>query len=211
MLIRSKLGLTLPLRKYFCLRNFQRISELSEDLQSFQENVESFAQKEIKPLAYKVDKEDYFPNELWRKFGEQGLLGVTAPEEFGGLNLGYQAHCLAMEEISRASGSIALSYAAHSQLCVNQLSTYGTKKQKQQFLEGLISGELVGALAMSEANAGSDVVSMKTSATLKGNKWILNGTKMWITNGSIADVILVYAKTAKGKIILTKRRLLISR
>jgi isovaleryl-CoA dehydrogenase len=137
--------------------------------------------------------------ELWPQFGEQGLLGITADEEYGGLDLGYKAHCLATEEISRASGSIALSYAAHSQLCVNQLVKYGTKSQKETYLTGLISGELVGALAMSEVGAGSDVVSMKSKAQKVEGGYVLNGGKMWITNGSIADVVIVYAKTNESR------------
>lgn len=186
------------LRRSFSLKHFQKVSCVSPELSSFQETIEEFSQLEILPLAHSTDVTDTFPMELWPKLGEQGLLGITADEEFGGLDLGYQAHCIATEEISRASGSIALSYVAHSQLCVNQLVRYGTKQQKEKYLTGLISGELVGALAMSEVGAGSDVVSMKTKAQKVEGGWMLNGSKMWITNGSIADVIVIYAKTSES-------------
>ena len=185
----------------FSMNNFQRVAELSPDLITFRENVESFAQSQIKPLAHEIDQMDKFPSHLWAEMGEQGLLGITAEEEHGGLNLGYQAHCIAMEEISRASGSVGLSYAAHSQLCINQMVKYGTKTQKEKYLGHLISGQMVGALAMSEPNAGSDVVSMKTRASKVEGGWLMNGTKMWITNGSVADMIIVYAKTQEGNIL----------
>lgn len=141
---------------------------------------------------------------MWKKFGDAGFLGITAEEAYGGLELGYQAHCIVMEELSRASGSIALSYAAHSQLCVNQLTLNGNVKQKEKYLPGLISGDKIGALAMSEHSAGSDVVSMKTTAKREGDGWVLNGSKMWITNGPDADVVVVYAKTEPdaGKVCL---------
>ena len=191
--------LTRGIVRKMSLRNFQKVAELPEDLITFRENIEEFAQTQIKPLAHQVDTEDKFPLHLWKELGEMGLLGITAEEEYGGLGLGYQAHCLAMEEISRASGSIGLSYGAHSQLTVNQMVKYGTKEQKEKYLTRLITGEYVGSLAMSEANSGSDVVSMKTSARKEGNNWILNGTKMWITNGSDADMVIVYAKTDASK------------
>lgn len=160
---------------------------------------EQFCQKEIpESLAAKTDKENSFPNELWSKFGQAGLLGVTAPEQYGGLGLGYAHHCVVLEEISRASGSIGLSYAAHSQLCINQLTLHGTDAQKEKYLPGLIEGEKIGALAMSEPNAGSDVVSMKTVAEKVDGGYQINGTKMWITNGPDADYLVVYAKTDPG-------------
>ena len=192
--------LTRSIHRSFSLRNFQRVACLSPELSSFQETVSDFSQQVIAPLADTTDISDSFPMNLWPQLGEQGLLGITADEAYGGLDLGYQAHCLAMEEISRASGSIALSYAAHSQLCVNQLVKYGTTQQKDNYLTGLISGEIVGALAMSEVGAGSDVVSMKTKAQKVEGGWMLNGGKMWITNGSIADMIVVYAKTNDSKL-----------
>ena len=191
--------LSKTIKRAFSLRNFHRVSCLSPELSSFQETVTEFSQQIVAPYANTTDLTDTFPMELWPQFGEQGLLGITADEEFGGLDLGFQAHCVAMEEISRASASIALSYAAHSQLCVNQLVKYGTKYQKETYLTGLISGEIVGALAMSEVGAGSDVVSMKTKAQKVENGWMLNGGKMWITNGAIADVIVVYAKTTDSR------------
>lgn len=146
-------------------------------------------------MAYETDRSNAFPNDMWAKLGSAGFLGITAPEDYGGINMGYQAHCVVMEEISRASGSIGLSYAAHSQLCVNQLCLNGSEDQKGRFLPGLVSGEKVGALAMSEHSAGSDVVSMRTTAKEVDGGYVINGTKMWITNGPDADVIVVYAKT----------------
>jgi len=160
-----------------------------------QETVEGFAQKEIASKAAKIDEDNVFPNELWAKFGELGLLGMTAEEQYGGTGLGYLEHVLAMEEISRASASVGLSYGAHSNLCVNQLSKNGSHEQKKHYLPGLCSGEKIGALAMSEPGAGSDVVSMRLKAEKKGDKYLLNGNKMWITNGPDADVLIVYAKT----------------
>ncbi|KNG50622.1 isovaleryl-CoA dehydrogenase [Stemphylium lycopersici] len=166
------------------------------DLDELRDSVRDFARREIpEEIAAKTDHQNAFPNEMWQKFGEAGFLGITADEEFGGLAMGYQAHCVVMEELSRASGSIGLSYAAHSQLCVNQLMLNGNTEQKQKYLPGLISGERIGGLAMSEHSAGSDVVSMKTTAKEVDGGYLLNGTKMWITNGPDAHTIVVYAKT----------------
>jgi isovaleryl-CoA dehydrogenase len=172
----------------------------TEDLYELRERVQEFTKREIpEEVAAATDRNNEFPNAMWRKLGEAGFLGMTADEEYGGLGMGYQAHCVVLEEISRASGSIGLSYAAHSQLCVNQLCLNGSKEQKERILPGLISGEKVGALAMSEHSAGSDVVSMKTTAKKTDDGWVLNGTKMWITNGPDADYIVVYAKTEPEK------------
>src|SRR3954463_4908945 len=171
--------------------NFQ----LGEDIDALRDAVQAFAQSEIAPRAAEIDRSDQFPMDLWRKMGELGVLGITVPEEFGGAGMGYVAHMLAMEEISRASASVGLSYGAHSNLCVNQIKRNGNEEQKRKYLPKLISGEHVGALAMSEPNAGSDVVSMKLRAELKGDRYVLNGTKMWITNGPDADVLVVYAKS----------------
>ncbi|MCJ1268721.1 hypothetical protein MMC22_008609 [Lobaria immixta] len=172
----------------------------TEDLKELREQVQDFTRREIpEEVAAKTDRDNEFPMELWKKFGEAGFLGITADEDYGGLAMGYQAHCIVMEEISRASGSIGLSYAAHSQLCINQLCLNGTSDQKERFLPGLISGTKIGALAMSEHSAGSDVVSMRTTAKAVDDGWILNGTKMWITNGPDADHIIVYAKTEPEK------------
>ncbi|KAL1982208.1 hypothetical protein VTN96DRAFT_1634 [Rasamsonia emersonii] len=171
-----------------------------DELLELRERVQEFTRREIpEEVAARTDQQNEFPAEMWRKLGEAGFLGVTADEEYGGLGMGYQAHCTVLEEISRASGSIGLSYAAHSQLCVNQLSLNATPEQKARFLPGLISGEKIGALAMSEHSAGSDVVSMKTTAKAVDGGFLLNGTKMWITNGPDADYIVVYAKTEPEK------------
>lgn len=152
-------------------------------------------QAELAPRAAEIDRTNEFPMDMWKKFGTMGLLGITAPPEYGGLGLGYLDHTVVMEEISRASGSVALSYGAHSNLCVNQIVRNGNEKQKQKYLPKLISGEHVGALAMSEPGSGSDVTSMKLRAVKKGDRYVLNGNKMWITNGPDADVLVVYAKT----------------
>jgi isovaleryl-CoA dehydrogenase len=166
------------------------------DLDELRESVRDFTRREIpEELAAKTDRDNEFPNDMWRKFGEAGFLGITADEEFGGLAMGYQAHCVVMEELSRASGSIGLSYAAHSQLCVNQLMLNGSEEQKKKYLPGLISGEHIGALAMSEHSAGSDVVSMKTTAKEVDGGYILNGTKMWITNVYTPSCNLSFALT----------------
>lgn len=169
--------------------------EHGEDITALRDAVQQFAQTEIAPRAAEIDRSDQFPMDLWRKMGELGVLGMTVPEEYGGANMGYLAHIIAMEEISRASASVGLSYGAHSNLCVNQINRNGNVEQKAKYLPKLISGEWIGALAMSEPNAGSDVVSMKLRADRLGDRWVLNGSKMWITNGPDADVLVVYAKT----------------
>ncbi|MEY3469501.1 MAG: Acyl-CoA dehydrogenase [Pseudomonadota bacterium] len=171
--------------------NFQ----LGEDIDALRDAVREFAQTEIAPRAAEIDRNDQFPMDLWRKMGDLGVLGITVGEEFGGANMGYLAHMVAMEEISRASASVGLSYGAHSNLCVNQIKRNGTDAQRQKYLPKLISGEQVGALAMSEPNAGSDVISMQLKAEDKGGYYVLNGSKMWITNGPDADTLVVYAKT----------------
>ncbi|KAI9356969.1 acyl-CoA dehydrogenase/oxidase [Zopfochytrium polystomum] len=184
---------TRPLSTFDSYEN--RVVGLSPEMHELRESVHEFAQKELAPRADKIDKTNDFPMDMWRKFGEMGLLGITAPEKYGGQDMGYLAHCIVMEEISRASASVALSYGAHSNLCVNQIVRNGNDAQKEKYLPKLISGEHIGALAMSEAGSGSDVVSMKLRADKKGDKYILNGTKFWITNGPDADVLVVYAKT----------------
>ena len=170
---------------------------LNEDTDALREAVERFAASELAPRAAAIDEANEFPAEMWRKFGELGLLGMTIPEEYGGTDAGYLAHLVAMEEISRASASVGLSYGAHSNLCMNNLYLHATDTQRQKYLPGLCSGELVGALAMSEPGAGSDVVgSMSCRAEKKGDHWVANGNKMWITNGPDADVLIVYMRTA---------------
>lgn len=171
--------------------NFQ----LGEDIDALREAVRDFAQDQIAPRAAEIDKTDQFPMDLWQKMGSLGVLGITVPEVHGGANMGYLAHMVAMEEISRASASVGLSYGAHSNLCVNQINRNGSEQQKKKYLPKLISGEHVGALAMSEPNAGSDVISMKLKAQDKGGFFLLNGNKMWINNGPDADTLVVYAKT----------------
>jgi isovaleryl-CoA dehydrogenase len=168
---------------------------LGEDVDLLRETVQAFAARHIAPRAAEIDASNHFPRDLWPALGELGLLGITVEEAAGGAGMGYLAHVVAMEEISRASGSVGLSYGAHSNLCVNQLRLWGTPGQRGRFLPGLISGEHVGALAMSEAGAGSDVVAMRCRAERRGDRWVLNGTKMWITNGPEADVLVVYART----------------
>ena len=168
---------------------------LGSDIDMLRDTVRAFAQNKIAPYADEIDRNNSFPRELWPQLGELGLLGITVEEEWGGAGLGYLAHCVAMEEISRACAAIGLSYGAHSNLCVNQLRRNGSAEQKSRYLPKLISGAHVGALAMSEPNAGSDVVSMRTRADKKGDRYILNGAKMWITNGPVADTMVVYAKT----------------
>jgi isovaleryl-CoA dehydrogenase len=171
--------------------NFQ----LGEDIDALRDAVREFAQAEIAPRAAEIDRSDQFPMDCWRKMGDLGVLGITVPEQYGGANMGYLAHMVAMEEISRASASVGLSYGAHSNLCVNQINRNGNEAQKQKYLPKLISGEHIGALAMSEPGAGSDVISMKLKAEDKGGFYLLNGNKMWITNGPDADTLVVYAKT----------------
>ncbi|MCC6296766.1 MAG: isovaleryl-CoA dehydrogenase [Pseudomonadales bacterium] len=169
--------------------------DLGADIDQLRDTVYRFAQHEIAPRAEAIDRANDFPRDLWRKFGDLGLLGITVEEEFGGTGLGYLAHVVAMEEISRASAAVGLSYGAHSNLCVNQIRKNGTPEQKAKYLPRLCSGEHIGALAMSEPGAGSDVVSMKLRAERKGDRFVLNGNKMWITNGPDADVYVIYAKT----------------
>jgi len=171
--------------------NFQ----LGEDIDALRDVVQQFAANEIAPRASEIDSSDEFPMDLWQKMGDLGLHGITVPEAYGGSDMGYVAHMVAMEEISRASASVGLSYGAHSNLCINQIKRNGNEAQKQKYLPKLISGEFIGALAMSETGAGSDVVSMKLKAEEKDGHYVLNGSKMWITNGPDADVMVVYAKT----------------
>ncbi len=168
---------------------------LGEDLEALRDMVHRFAQDRIAPMAAKIDETNQFPNELWKEFGDLGLLGVTVSEEYGGANMGYLAHCIVVEELSRASASVGLSYGAHSNLCVNQIFRNGNEEQRAKYLPKLISGEHVGALAMSEPGAGSDVVSMQLKAEAAQGGFLLNGNKMWITNGPDADTLVVYAKT----------------
>ncbi|MFN3564709.1 MAG: isovaleryl-CoA dehydrogenase [Burkholderiaceae bacterium] len=169
--------------------------DLGSDIDALRDAVRAFADREIAPRAAEIDRTDRFPMDLWRKMGELGVLGITVEEEYGGAHMGYLAHMIAMEEISRASASVGLSYGAHSNLCVNQIRRNGTPAQRRKYLPKLISGEHVGALAMSEPGAGSDVVGMKLRAEDKGGYYLLNGTKMWITNGPDADTLVVYGKT----------------
>ena len=169
--------------------------QFDDTLTALQDSVRIFARKEIAPIAARVDQDNLFPNELWKKLGDLGVLGITVGEEYGGAGLGYLAHTLVMEEISRASASIGLSYGAHSNLCVNQIYLNGNDTQRQTYLPKLVSGEHIGALAMSEPGAGSDVVSMGLRAEKKGDRYVLNGNKMWITNGPDADTYVIYAKT----------------
>jgi isovaleryl-CoA dehydrogenase len=167
---------------------------LGEDIEMLRETVRAFADAELAPRAEEIDRSNLFPRDLWPRLGDLGLLGITVEPEWGGSGLGYLAHVVAMEEISRVSGSVGLSYGAHSNLCVNQIRRWGTEDQKRRYLAKLVSGEHLGALAMSETGAGSDVMSMRTVATRHGDHYVLNGNKMWITNGPTADVLVVYAK-----------------
>ncbi|MEQ9673150.1 MAG: isovaleryl-CoA dehydrogenase [Roseovarius indicus] len=169
--------------------------DLGEDVNALREMTHRWAQDRVKPMAAGIDDENAFPNELWKEMGEMGLLGITVPEEYGGVDMGYLAHVVAVEEVARASASVSLSYGAHSNLCVNQVKLNGSPEQKEKYLTKLVSGEHVGALAMSEAGAGSDVVSMKLKAEKRNDHYKLNGNKYWITNGPDADTLVVYAKT----------------
>ena len=170
-------------------------ADLGPEIAALRDSASAFADDKIVPLAAEIDRDDRFPRQLWPEMGELGLHGITVSEEFGGADMGYLAHCVAMEEISRASASIGLSYGAHSNLCINQIHRWGTQEQKHRYLPKLVSGEHVGSLAMSETGAGSDVVSMRLKAERKGDRYVLNGAKMWITNGHEADTLVVYAKT----------------
>ncbi|KAK3623948.1 hypothetical protein LTR56_021309 [Elasticomyces elasticus] len=192
---------TTTLLRYASTKHPQNFTPPSQDdLAELRERTIEFARREITPeVAQKTDHENEFPHSMWKKLGDAGLLGVTADEQYGGLSMGYQAHCVILEELSRASGSIGLSYAAHSQLCVNQIMLNGNEEQKAQYLPGLVSGETIGALAMSEHSAGSDVVSMRMTAKPVDGGYLLNGTKMWITNGPDAGLVVVYAKTEPEK------------
>lgn len=172
---------------------------LGETIDMLRDQLQSFVATELSPRAAQIDRDNLFPADMWRKFGEMGVLGITVSEEYGGAGLGYLAHVVAMEEISRGSASVALSYGAHSNLCVNQINRNGNPEQKARYLPRLLSGEHVGALAMSEPNAGSDVVSMKLRADKRGDRYILNGSKTWITNGPDADTYVIYAKTDLAK------------
>ena len=169
--------------------------DLGETADAIRDTVQAFAQEKIAPRAEEIDRTNQFPRDLWPEMGALGLHGITVPEEYGGAGLGYLEHCVAIEEVSRASASVGLSYGAHSNLCVNQIARNGNDAQKKKYLPKLISGEHVGALAMSEPGSGSDVVSMKTRAVKKGDRYVLTGNKMWITNGPIAETLVVYAKT----------------
>lgn len=172
---------------------------LGESIDMLRDHVNAFARDNIAPIADQIDLDNQFPNPLWPLLGEMGLLGVTIGEQYGGAEMGYLAHVVAMEEISRASASVGLSYGAHSNLCTNQIYRNGSDEQKAKYLPKLVDGSYIGALAMSEANAGSDVISMQLKATLKDNHYLLNGSKMWITNGPDADVVIVYAKTSPSE------------
>jgi len=172
--------------------------DLGDDIDALRDLTHRWAQERLKPMANGIDADNVFPSELWREMGDLGLLGITVPEEFGGADMGYLAHVVAVEELARASASVSLSYGAHSNLCVNQINLNGSEDQKQRFLPGLVSGDHVGALAMSEAGAGSDVVSMKLSAEKRNDHYLLNGNKYWISNGPDADTLVIYAKTDPG-------------
>lgn len=183
------------------MKTFPQLNfDLGDTANLLRESVQSFVSTEIAPFAADIDREDHFPTELWQKMGALGLLGITVSDKYGGAEMGYLEHAIAVEEISRGSASVGLAYGAHSNLCVNQINRNGTTEQKERYLPKLVSGEHIGALAMSEAGAGSDVVSMRLRAVKQGDTYILNGTKMWITNGPNADVLVVYAKTSPEKL-----------
>ncbi len=180
---------------------------LGETIDMLRDQVQAFVAAELAPRAAQIDHDNLFPVDMWRKFGDMGLLGITVPEEYGGAGLGYLAHVVSMEEISRGSASVALSYGAHSNLCVNQINRNGTHDQKTKYLPKLISGEHIGALAMSEPNAGSDVVSMKLRADKRGDHYVLNGSKTWITNGPDANTYVIYhARLQHLRAVLRRRR-----
>ena len=198
LVARKASKLTSQMTKSFSMASrdhFYPLLQLTDNRQMLRETFEKFAQEECAPLAEEMDKSANLPHEIWQKFGDMGMLGLTVEEEYGGMGLGYYEHCIAVEEVSKANGGLALSYLAHSNLCVNQIRLNGNEEQKKRLLPKLISGEHVGALAMSEPGSGSDVTSMKLRAEKKGDRYILNGSKMWITNGPTADVLVVYAKT----------------
>ncbi len=183
------------------MKTFPQLNfHLGDTANLLRESVQDFVSAEIAPFAADIDREDQFPKELWQKMGALGLLGITVSDKYGGAEMGYLEHAIAMEEISRGSASVGLAYGAHSNLCVNQINRNGTTEQKERYLPKLITGEYIGALAMSEAGAGSDVVGMRLRAVKQGDSYILNGTKMWITNGPNADVLVVYAKTSPEKL-----------
>ena len=188
-------GLSLPMRAFASKSHFYDILQLDETRADLRESIEKFADEEIKPLADEMDKTMVFPHHMWKAMGDMGVLGLTVEEEYGGAGLGYYEHCLVTEELSKANGALGLSYLAHSNLCVNQIRLNGSEEQKQKYLPNLISGDWVGSLAMSEPNSGSDVTSMQMKAEKKGDQYVLNGSKMWITNGPAANVVVVYAKT----------------
>jgi isovaleryl-CoA dehydrogenase len=191
---RSTVSLELLYREEMMFHHTMRFG-LSEEIEALQETAHKWSQENLKPRAAEIDRTNAFPNELWPQMGALGFLGVTVPEEFGGVEMGYLAHTIVVEEIARASASVSLSYGAHSNLCVNQIKLNGSAEQKRKYLPGLVSGEHIGALAMSEASAGSDVISMRLRAEKRNDRYVLNGSKYWITNGPDADTLVVYAKT----------------
>ena len=183
------------MRAFASKSHFYDILQLTDDRRELREMIESYADGTVKPIAEEMDQTMVFPKHLWKSMGDMDLLGITVEEEYGGTGLGYYEHCIATEELSKANAGLALSYLAHSNLCVNQIRLNGSEEQRRKYLPNLISGDWVGSLAMSEPNSGSDVTSMQLKAEKKGDEYVLNGSKMWITNGPSADVIVVYAKT----------------
>lgn len=184
-----------PKANFASQQHFYKILQLDDERAALREMAEAFAEEEVRPLAEEMDKTMVFPHHMWERMGEMGFLGMTAPEKYGGMGLGYYEHCLVTEELSKANAALGLSYLAHSNLCVNQIVLNGNEAQREKYLPKLISGEHVGSLAMSEPNSGSDVTSMQLKAVKKGDHYVLNGSKMWITNGPVADTVVVYAKT----------------